>query len=147
MRLLPFDYAIRNLARSPKRLALVIGGSALASLLVLPAAAHSGVVTRGSVGEAYVTGAKAGAKLTLKDPGPSGWITVQGKGRLGKLALQTPAMIRFGAETEDEVYITFEAATRGVEIENNGSEPLVSLRYFGPDAFDKVPNVGDYRRG
>ena len=25
MRLLPFDYAIRNLARSPKRLALVIG--------------------------------------------------------------------------------------------------------------------------
>lgn len=37
MRLLPFDYAIRNLARSPKRLALVAGGSMLASLLVLGA--------------------------------------------------------------------------------------------------------------
>ena len=42
-------------------------------------------------------------------------------------------MIRFGEETEDEVFITHEAATRGVEIENTGSEPLVGLRYFGPD--------------
>ncbi len=88
-----------------------------------------------------------GAKCTLKDPGASGWITVQGKGRMGKLNLQTPAMIRFGAETEDEVYITSEAATRGVEIENNGSEPLVSLRYFGPNTWPKVPNVGDYKNG
>ena len=77
-----------------------------------------------------------GAKCTLKDPGASGWITVQGKGRMGKLNLQTPAMIRFGAHTEDEVFITHEAATRGVEIENTGSEPLVGLRYFGPDTFD-----------
>lgn len=37
MRLLPFDYAVRNLARSPRRLALVVGGSMLASLLVLAA--------------------------------------------------------------------------------------------------------------
>ncbi len=86
-----------------------------------------------------------GAKCTLKDPGASGWITVQGKGRMGQLNLQTPAMIRFGAETEDEVYITHEAATAGVEIENNGSEPLVSLRYFGPDVHPSVPKVGDYR--
>jgi hypothetical protein len=86
-----------------------------------------------------------GARCTLKDPGASGWITVQGKGRIGKLNLQTPAMIRFGQETEDEVFITHEAATRGVEIENTGSEPLVSLRYFGPDTFDKVPNVGDHK--
>jgi len=86
-----------------------------------------------------------GAKCTLKDPGPSGWITVQGKGRLGTLNLQTPAMIRFGAETEDEVFITHEAAAAGVEVENTGSEPLESLRYFGPDTFGSVPNVGDYK--
>jgi hypothetical protein len=55
-------------------------------------------------------------------------------------------MIRFGAETEDEVYISYEAATAGVEIENNGSEPLVSLRYFGPDTFAEVPNVGDFQK-
>jgi hypothetical protein len=87
-----------------------------------------------------------GAKCTLRDPGASGWITVQGSGRIGKLNLQTPAMIRFGEETEDEVFITHEAAQRGVVVENTGREPLVSLRYFGPDAFDKVPQVGDYRR-
>lgn len=87
-----------------------------------------------------------GAKCMLKDPGASGWITVQGKGRLGRLNLQTPAMIRFGAETEDEVFITAEAAAAGVEVENTGSEPLVSLRYFGPDTHKKVPMVGDYRQ-
>lgn len=87
-----------------------------------------------------------GAKCTLKDPGPSSWITTQGKGRMGKLNLQTPAMIRFGAATEDEVFITQEAASAGVEIQNDGSEPLVGLRYFGPDTFTSVPQVGDYKR-
>ncbi len=87
-----------------------------------------------------------GAKCTLRDPGASGWITIQGRGRIGKLPLQTPAMIRFGQETEDEVFITYDAAWRGVEIENTGSEPLVGLRYFGPDVHPNLPNVGDYKR-
>jgi hypothetical protein len=85
-----------------------------------------------------------GAKCTIKDPGASGWITVQGRGRIGKLNLQTPAMIRFGEETEDEVFITAEAAARGVEVENSGSEPLVGLRYFGPDVHASLPKVGDH---
>ncbi|REJ66620.1 MAG: hypothetical protein DWQ31_14340 [Planctomycetota bacterium] len=88
-----------------------------------------------------------GAKCVLRDPGASGWITVQGSGRIGELPLQTPAMIHFGEETEDEVFITAEAATAGVEIENTGSEPLVSLRYFGPDVHASMPEVGDYRTG
>ena len=67
-------------------------------------------------------------------------------GAKAKLNLQTPAMIRFGQETEDEVFISHEAATAGVEIENTGSEPLVGLRYFGPDVHKKVPLVGDYRK-
>jgi len=87
-----------------------------------------------------------GAKCVLADAGASGWITVQGSGRMGSLALQTPAMIRFGEETQDEVFITHEAATAGVEIENTGAEPLVSLRYFGPDVHDDMPNVGDYKK-
>ena len=87
-----------------------------------------------------------GAKCTIKDPGASGWITVQGRGRMGKLNLQTPAMIRFGETTEDEVFITHNAANRGVEIENTGSEPLVGLRYFGPDVHSKLPKIGDYRK-
>ncbi len=86
-----------------------------------------------------------GCRCTLKDPGSSGWITIQGCGRVGKLALQTPVQIRFGEFTSDEVFITAEAAAGGVEIENTGSEPLVSLRYFGPDVHAQVPNVGDYK--
>ena len=61
---------------------------------------------------------------------------------MGPLNLQTPALIRFGEETEDEVFISYEAANRGVEIENTGSEPLVSLRYFGPDAQPGAPAMG-----
>ncbi len=82
-----------------------------------------------------------GARCTLKDPGASGWITVQGKGKMGPLNLQTPALIRFGDETEDEVFISYEAARAGVEIVNTGSEPLVGLRYFGPDSHDSVPQI------
>jgi hypothetical protein len=87
-----------------------------------------------------------GAKCKISDAGASGWITVQGRGRIGKLDLQTPAMIRFGAETTDEVFITHDAANAGYEVENTGSEPLVSLRYFGPNTHKSLPNVGDYRK-
>jgi hypothetical protein len=83
-----------------------------------------------------------GASCTLQDPGASGWITVQGRGRMGPLELQTPVMIRFGARTEDEVFITHAAAAAGVKIENTGSEPLVGLRYFGPDVHANLPQLG-----
>ena len=80
-----------------------------------------------------------GAKCVLNDPGASGWITVQGKGRMGNLALQTPAMIRFDAETEDEVFITHEAVARGVEIENTGSEPLEGCAISAPTRSMQCP--------
>ena len=107
-------------------------------------------IVYGTVGGKQLFSAKEltvepGAKCTLQDPGTSSWITVQGKGRMGKLALQTPAMINFGENTEDEVFISYEAATRGVEIENTGSEPLVGLRYFGPDTHSNLPKNGAWR--
>jgi hypothetical protein len=85
-----------------------------------------------------------GVKVTIKDNGAYGLITVQGSGRIGKLALQTPAMIRFGELTEDEVFVTHEAARGGVVFENTGREPLVTLRYFGPHVNPDAPNIGDY---
>jgi hypothetical protein len=84
------------------------------------------------------------ARCQLKDPGASSLIAVQGFGRIGKLRLESPAMIRFDRDTEDEVFITAEAAAAGIEIENIGAQPLVSLRYFGPDTFEDLPNVGDH---
>ncbi len=87
-----------------------------------------------------------GVKMTLRDPGASGWITVQGSGRMGKMALQTPVMIRFGEEPYDEVFITAQAAAGGIEIENTGYEPLVGLRYFGPNVHKSTPKIGDHRK-
>ena len=52
-------------------------------------------------------------------------------------------MIRFGQMTEDEVFVSAKAAKEGVVVENTGSEPLVSLRYFGPDA---QPAAAECRR-
>ena len=86
-----------------------------------------------------------GAKCTITDGGAYGWITMQGEGRIGNLRLQTPAMIRFGEMTEDEVFVTARAAAEGVQIENTGTEPLVSLRYFGPDAQPDAPEVGAHK--
>jgi hypothetical protein len=87
-----------------------------------------------------------GVKAAIKDNGAYGLIAVQGSGRIGKLALQTPAMIRFGELTEDEVFVSHEAARQGVVFENNGSEPLVTLRYFGPGTNPQAPNIGDYKK-
>jgi hypothetical protein len=86
-----------------------------------------------------------GVKVTIKDNGAYGLIAVQGHGRVGKLPLNTPAMIRFGELTEDEVFVSYDAARAGVVFENTGLEPLVTLRYFGPEANPDAPNVGDYR--
>jgi hypothetical protein len=87
-----------------------------------------------------------GAKCTIKDGGAYGLITVQGYGKIAKLTLQSPSMIRFGAMTEDEVFVTARAAADGVDFHNTGTEPLVTLRYFGPDAQPKAPNVGDHKK-
>jgi hypothetical protein len=84
-----------------------------------------------------------GKTVTLKDPGASGWLTIQGSGRIGQFETQTPVLVRFGEQTSDEYFISYEAATTGIEITNTGSGPLVGLRYFGPDTFDSLPNVGD----
>jgi hypothetical protein len=88
-----------------------------------------------------------GVTMTLKDNGASGVIVTQGRGRIGKLPLDCPAMIRFGEMTEDEVFISEKAATQGVVIENLGPNPLVMLRYFGPDVNPNMPKVGDYKKG
>jgi hypothetical protein len=86
-----------------------------------------------------------GAACTLRDPGASGWITVQGRGRVGPLGVAAATLIRFGQMTDDELFISYAAARDGVTVAAEGTEPLVALRYFGPDVFERVPQVGDHR--
>ncbi|WP_013628912.1 hypothetical protein [Rubinisphaera brasiliensis] len=87
-----------------------------------------------------------GAKCTISDPGAYNLVTVQGSGRIGKLNLHTPVMITFGEATEDEFFVTARKAADGVEFENTGSEPLVGLRYFGPDVQPNAPEIGDWKK-
>jgi hypothetical protein len=87
-----------------------------------------------------------GAKCTIKDGGAYGLILVQGRGKIGKLDLQSPVMIRFGEVTEDEVFVTAKKAAEGVTFENTGTEPFVGLRYFGPDAQPSAPANGAWKK-
>jgi hypothetical protein len=85
-----------------------------------------------------------GAKCTIKDNGAYGLIVVAGEGRINKLRLNCPKMIRFHELTEDEVFCTESAAKAGVTFENtSATEPLVCLRYFGPEVNPEAPEVGD----
>lgn len=87
-----------------------------------------------------------GAKAVVKDPGAYGLVSTQGSGTIGGQRLQTPAMIRFGELTEDEYFVTHDAANAGVTFTNTGGEPLVTLRYFGPHVHGKsLPRLGDFK--
>ncbi len=86
-----------------------------------------------------------GASVTIKDGGAYGLITVQGRGKVGRLDLESPAMIRYGQMTMDEVFVSHEAATKGVTFRNTGHEPLVTLRYFGPDSAPNAPDTGAFK--
>jgi len=87
-----------------------------------------------------------GAKCTIQDNGAYGLITLQGRGKIGNLTLETPALIRFGQLTEDEVFVTEATAKEGVTFENHSDkDPLIVLRYFGPEVNPDAPSVGDHK--
>jgi hypothetical protein len=74
-----------------------------------------------------------GRTVTVTDPVAYGCITMQGYGRFGPHGISAPSMIRFGEMTEDEFFVTADAAQRGVSITNlSSSEPLVILKHFNP---------------
>jgi hypothetical protein len=88
-----------------------------------------------------------GASCTVTDRGAHGLICVQGRGSINGNALSSPVLIRFGQLTDDEYFCTESAARAGVRYENHSDrEPLVVLRYFGPDANPDAPQVGDHRQ-
>src|SRR5687767_2231280 len=83
------------------------------------------------------------AKCTIKDKGAYGLICVQGSGKINDAPLNSPKMIRFTELTEDEFFCTAEGAARGVAFENTSeTEPLVVLRYFGPEVNPDAPEIG-----
>jgi hypothetical protein len=88
-----------------------------------------------------------GVKCKISDSGAYGMICVQGSGKINGLALNSPKLIRFHELTEDEFFVTEEGAKSGVTIENTSdTEPLVTLRYFGPEVNPNAPAMGAYRK-
>lgn len=74
-----------------------------------------------------------GATVTVKDAGAYGIIMMQGRGRMGVWEIETPALIRYGQLTNDEFFISEQAAKEGVTITNaSATDPIVMLKHFGP---------------
>lgn len=87
-----------------------------------------------------------GAKVTLKDNGAYSAITTQGEGMVNKLKLNCPKLLRFNELSQDEFFCTESAARAGVVYENtSATEPLVLLRYFGPEVNPEAPAIGAHK--
>jgi len=79
-------------------------------------------------------------KVSIKDTGAYGFITIQGHGKINDINFESPNMIRFGEVTRDEFFVPYLTALKGVTIENTGQEPLVILKHFGPDCNPDMPD-------
>lgn len=87
-----------------------------------------------------------GRRCRIIDPGATSLIVVQGEGTANSLPIRSPAMIGFHEMTQDELFVSDRAARAGVVYENTSpTEPLVILRYFGPEADPSAPEVGAHR--
>lgn len=74
-----------------------------------------------------------GKSVVIRDSAAYGVIVTQGYGKLGKLDIETPTLIRFGEMTKDEFFVTADAAAKGIIITNKSDrENLVMLKHFGP---------------
>jgi hypothetical protein len=81
-----------------------------------------------------------GRTALLTDAAAYGLIVTQGHGLFGSLTISAPTMIRFGEMTEDELFVSADAAQQGVRIENkSAADPLVILKHFGPGNPDVEP--------
>ncbi|MFD2572706.1 class I mannose-6-phosphate isomerase [Spirosoma soli] len=74
-----------------------------------------------------------GKTVTIKDSAAYGLIVMQGHGKMGVWDIETPALIRYGQLTNDEFFVSEQAAMEGVTITNpSTTDPIVMLKHFGP---------------
>jgi hypothetical protein len=80
-----------------------------------------------------------GETVTIKDSAAYGMIMMQGRGKMGVWDIETPALIRYGQLTNDEFFISENAAMEGVKITNTSTtDPIVMLKHFGPGNPDLI---------
>ena len=75
-----------------------------------------------------------GRTAMLRDASAYGAIVIQGHGKFGMFDVEAPDLIRFGQMTQDEVFVSYDAAREGIRITNQSArENLVLLKHFGPE--------------
>lgn len=137
MRLLPFDYAIRNLARSPRRLALVVSGSALASLLVLGAVGFGSGMRRsfaasGLETNALVLGSGSEESIERSEIPPTTATVVAAN-------IDGLMMVAGRPAVSAEIHAALPVARDGAEADDRA--PPAVFRGFEPEAFLVHPQV------
>lgn len=84
-----------------------------------------------------------GQTAVVKDAAAYGLIMMQGHGTINGMPLETPALIRYGQLTNDEYFVSEDAAREGVRIVNHSScDPIVMLKHFGPANPDWAEQFG-----
>jgi hypothetical protein len=74
-----------------------------------------------------------GRSVVVRDAAAYGCIVLQGYGMFADHPASAPSMIRFGEMTEDEFFVSVEAAQNGVVVTNlSTTEPLVIVKHFNP---------------
>ncbi len=74
---------------------------------------------------------KPGKSAVIKDDTAYGTIIVQGYGSIGNHKCSVSTMLRFGQMSEDEFFVSHNAAKQGIKITNeSGYEPLVMLKHY-----------------
>ena len=66
-------------------------------------------------------------------------IVLQGHGKMHDVDIASPAMILYEALTRDEFFVPYPASTARAIVENTGYEPLVIIKFFGPDCNPNMP--------
>lgn len=80
-----------------------------------------------------------GQTVTIKDAAAYGLILIEGHGKLNDWDIETPTLIRYGELTNDEFFVTENAAKKGVTITNTSkTENIVMLKHFAENPDLKI---------
>jgi len=142
MTLLPFDYAIRNLARAPKRLALIMGGSALVAALVVSAVGFGRGMERsfassGLATNALILGAGSEESVERSEIAPT-------TASIIAASIDGLQVVAGKAAVSPEIHAALPASVEGASVEGattDGREPPAVFRGYEPEAFIVHPQV------
>jgi hypothetical protein len=83
---------------------------------------------------------KPGQTVTITEDDAYGAIVVQGHGTFGSFDAAAATVLRFGQLSQDEFFVSAQAAAEGVRISNHSAtDDLVVLKHFGPGNVELGP--------